>query len=182
MWCPKSLAAGAPPRPRWGAYDALPVGWGGGKLNAQISPPQRLWRLPSSSSATEVWCAPLKTVFWTRPCWENEFIISLLGLKHHRETDRQTAVGRVGIPGRGQVSYSVLSSSIATNYKRHECKYLHDWLAISQRLCHDARVPTTDIDKSRLALSASLHTLNSRVLYTTVVYASSPPLLYRPTG
>jgi len=50
-------------------YNAPPVGWGGpgvGKPPAQTSPPQRLRRLASSSSATQVQYAPPKTIFWIR--------------------------------------------------------------------------------------------------------------------
>jgi len=79
---------------RWGSAQTplrslrpSPIGWGGGKLNAQISP-QRLRRLASSSSATQVWRAPPKPVFWIRPfpplsfsdifpnCWE--FLVQIL--------------------------------------------------------------------------------------------------------
>ena len=55
-----------------GAYDAGPnplVDWGRGKPLAQALPCQCLWRLASSSSATQVQYAPpkhLKTISWIR--------------------------------------------------------------------------------------------------------------------
>ena len=62
---------GYAPDPTGGALDGTPpkrlVSRGGGKLPAQTFPPQRLRRLASSSSATQVQCAPPKTIFWIRP-------------------------------------------------------------------------------------------------------------------
>jgi len=64
------LGLGLRPRPCWGAYGTPPkplIGWGVGKLPAQTSPPQRLRHITSSSSATQVQCAPPKTIFWIHP-------------------------------------------------------------------------------------------------------------------
>ena len=66
----KLLAADAPPRLHPGSLrrSSKPlVGWERGKSPLQTSPPQRLRRLASSSSATQVQSAPPKTSFWIHP-------------------------------------------------------------------------------------------------------------------
>jgi len=55
---------GSPSDPAGGAYDATPNPY---SQLGRLLPPQRLRRLASSSSTTQVQCAPPETVFWIRP-------------------------------------------------------------------------------------------------------------------
>ena len=65
---------GSTPDPTGGAYTTLPQSTGEGInfLPIQTSSPQRLRRIASSSLATQVQCAPPKTIFWIRP-WFSDF-------------------------------------------------------------------------------------------------------------